>query len=278
MGLAVEIRRYTDPDAFWAVAEPVVDAEPVPHSVLASVVDSVRRDPDAYPSHAFYAVLRPGRPPFLAHHTPPYPFHLPVADVEVAPALADFVHAEGVRPVGANGAVDAVAAFVGRWCALTGQTRRVAMRLGLYDLPGAARLQRPVPGTHRTATPQDEPLVAAWMAAFHAELGLPDTGPGSRLAIADGRVLLWCDPDPVAMAVASAPAGGVTRIGFVYTPIAQRGRGYASGATAAISELWRARGLRCMLHTDLANPTSNGIYAAIGYRRLGETVEVVFSG
>jgi predicted GNAT family acetyltransferase len=33
-----------------------------------------------------------------------------------------------------------------------------------------------------------------------------------------------------------------------------------------------------MLYTDLANPTSNGIYAAIGYRRLGETVELAFSG
>ncbi|MCB0913937.1 MAG: hypothetical protein KDB60_20210, partial [Propionibacteriaceae bacterium] len=80
----MEITSWTDPDAFWAVAEPVVSAEPVRHSVLASVVDSVRRDPGVYPSHAFYAVFRPGSEPFLAHHTPPYPFHLPQADAEAA--------------------------------------------------------------------------------------------------------------------------------------------------------------------------------------------------
>ena len=275
----MEIGSYTDPDAFWAIAAPVADAEPVLHSVLASVTDSVRRDPEAYPRRAFYAVLRAGLPPFLALHTPPYPFHLPVADREAASALADVVHSGSAEPVGVGGAVDSADAFADRWCALTGRTRRVAMRMGLYDLPGAARLQRPVPGTARQATLPDEPLVAEWLTAFRAELDLGEPGAaGSRLAVEDGRVLFWCDPEPVALALVSVPSGGVTRVGYVYTPPGKRGRGYASAVTATISELQRARGLHCMLYTDLANPTSNGIYAAIGYRRLGETVELAFSG
>ena len=273
----MEIRTFTDPDEFWAVAEPAVLAEPVRHSVLASVVDSVRRDPGVYPRHTFYAALRPGRLPFVAHHTPPFPFHLPQADAEAATTLADVVHAEGVRPGGAGGDEHSALAFAERWCTLTGQAPRIAMRLGQYDLPGPARLQWPVPGAARPAAARDEPLVADWMTAFHSELGLPGTGRGSRLAIADGRILLWSDPDPVAMAVASAPAGGVTRISFVYTPPEHRGYGYASAVTASISERQREQGLRCMLYTDLANPTSNGIYAAIGYRRLSETVDVEFS-
>ena len=32
----------------------------------------------------------------------------------------------------------------------------------------------------------------------------------------------------------------------------------------------------CMLFTDLANPTSNGIYQAIGYRAVGDVVEYQF--
>lgn len=275
----MEVRSYTDPDAFWAIAGPVADAEPVLHSVLASVTDSVRRDPEAYPSRAFYAVLRAGLPPFLALHTPPYPFHLPAGDPEAASALADFVHAGSAAPGGVGGALDSAVAFADRWCALTGRTQRVAMRLGLYDLPGAPRLQRPVPGTARQATLPDEPLVAEWLTAFRAELDLGEPGAaGSRLAVEDGRVLFWCDPEPVAMALVSVPSGGVARVGYVYTPPGHRGRGYASAVTARISEEQRARGLHCMLYTDLANPTSNGIYAAIGYRRLGETVELAFCG
>lgn len=274
----MEIRSWTDPDAFWAIAEPVVNAGPVLHSVLASVVDSVRRDPEAYPSHAFYAVLRPGRPPFLAHHTPAYPFHLPDADAEAAAALSGFVHADGVRPTGAGGALVSVAAFADSWCALTGRAQRVALRMGLYDLPGPAGAPWAVSGTARPASARDEPLVVEWLTAFRTELGLPGGASGARLALADGRVLLWCDPEPVAMAMASVPAGGVTRISYVYTPPGHRGHGYASAVTAAISERQRARGLTCMLYTDLANPTSNGIYTAIGYRRLGETADIEFVG
>ena len=87
---------------------------------------------------------------------------------------------------------------------------------------------------------------------------------------------LWCDPEPVAMAQASVASGGVARVSYVYTPAEHRGHGYGSAVTAALSEVLRARGLRCMLYTDLANPTSNGIYAAIGYRRIGKTVELTF--
>jgi predicted GNAT family acetyltransferase len=32
-----------------------------------------------------------------------------------------------------------------------------------------------------------------------------------------------------------------------------------------------------MLYTDLANPTSNGIYQAVGYRPLGDAVELRFA-
>lgn len=275
----MEIRRLTDPDEFWQIAEPVVLAEPVLHSVLASVADTVRRQPGAYVDHEFYAVLRPGRPPFLAHHTPPYPFHLPVSDAEAATALADAVHQHGGQPTAVGGQLGSVEAFAARWCELTARRSRVAMRMGVYELPVAPRVPWPVAGHERLATAMDGGLVDAWLQAFRRETGVgPITGGASRLAIEDGRVRLWCDPEPVAMATASVPAGGVTRITYVYTPPEHRGRGYASAVTAAISAAQRASGLRCVLYTDLANPTSNGIYAAIGYRRLGETVELAFSG
>jgi RimJ/RimL family protein N-acetyltransferase len=273
----MQIRRFTDPDEFWDIAESVVLAEPVLHSVLASVVDTVRRQPGAYVDHEFYAVLRPGRPPFLAHHTPPYPFHLPVPDTDAARALAEFVHQDGVQPAAVGGQLGSVNAFAARWCELTGRRSRVAMRMGLYDLPVEPRLPWPVPGYERLAEPSDDGLVDAWLQAFRRETGVgPVTGGASRLAIDDGRVRLWCDPEPVAMATASVPAGGVTRITYVYTPPEHRGRGYASAVTAAVSASQRALGLHCMLYTDLANPTSNGIYAALGYRQLGETVDIQF--
>jgi predicted GNAT family acetyltransferase len=52
----------------------------------------------------------------------------------------------------------------------------------------------------------------------------------------------------------------------VYTPPELRGRGYASAVVAALTKRELDAGARCCsLFTDLANPTSNHVYTALGY-------------
>jgi predicted GNAT family acetyltransferase len=71
------------------------------------------------------------------------------------------------------------------------------------------------------------------------------------------------------------PSG--VRIGPVYTPPDLRGRGYASALTAELSAELLAGGRDyCFLYTDLANPTSNRIYQAIGYEFVCESAEYAF--
>ena len=84
--------------------------------------------------------------------------------------------------------------------------------------------------------------------------------------------------DRPASLVSVAPAvAGVARIGPVYTPPERRRRGYAGMAVAEVSRRLLARGVHtCMLFTDLANPTSNKIYAEVGYRRFGDWEEYEF--
>ena len=53
-----------------------------------------------------------------------------------------------------------------------------------------------------------------------------------------------------------------------------RGRGYASSCVAAVSQRVLDSGKRfCFLYTDLANDTSNKIYAHIGYQPSTEFTE-----
>ena len=54
-----------------------------------------------------------------------------------------------------------------------------------------------------------------------------------------------------------------------------RGRGYASACVAEVSRQILAAGDRPCLFTDQANPTSNKIYEALGYRRVVDTANVV---
>jgi predicted GNAT family acetyltransferase len=67
-------------------------------------------------------------------------------------------------------------------------------------------------------------------------------------------------------------------VGPVYTPPELRGRGYATTLVAELSRWLLGRGNRfCFLYTDLANPTSNAIYARIGYRRVCDALEYRFA-
>jgi predicted GNAT family acetyltransferase len=71
------------------------------------------------------------------------------------------------------------------------------------------------------------------------------------------------------------PAG--CRIGAVFTPPERRRRGYASALVAAVSRRSLEEGRSwCSLYADLANPTSNSIYQAIGYQPLHDVVRAAF--
>jgi predicted GNAT family acetyltransferase len=81
-----------------------------------------------------------------------------------------------------------------------------------------------------------------------------------------GRARLWVDGAPACMAAVTRESRNGATISWVYTPIDRRGRGYATSLVAAYSqELLDAGKSFCTLDTDLANPTSNGIYRRIGY-------------
>jgi predicted GNAT family acetyltransferase len=63
----------------------------------------------------------------------------------------------------------------------------------------------------------------------------------------------------------------------VYTPPEHRGRGYASACVAALSAHVLATDAdTCILFTQLANPTSNAIYRAIGYEPVMEVTRYGF--
>jgi len=123
------------------------------------------------------------------------------------------------------------------------------------------------------------------MLDFYAE-ALPEpadeaetaTGIDLSLAGRGRRFYLWDDGQPVAMSGAGGQTPHGVRIGPVYTPPEHRRRGYASALVAAISQAQLDAGRTfCFLYTDLANPTSNHIYQAIGYESVTDALLVAFS-
>jgi predicted GNAT family acetyltransferase len=205
-------------------------------------------------------------------------------------ALAEAVAGEELP--GAVGAVPEAEEFAELWARHTGAHARVNMRQGVYALERVEPLPG-VPGSARVATADDRDLALRWWIAFGDEV-LHEGGPGRERAEAtlDHRlsgtsssgILLWEDEGgPLSLAGWGGPTPNGIRVGPVYTPPELRGRGYATALTAELSRrlldgrLFEGGRRFCFLYTDLANPTSNAIYERIGYRRVAESAEILFS-
>ncbi|HEX6059040.1 MAG TPA: GNAT family N-acetyltransferase [Gemmatimonadaceae bacterium] len=188
----------------------------------------------------------------------------------------------GRTPAAVHGRERHVAAFARCWTDRSGGTATVVMRQRLHALAEVRRVALPR-GALRPAGPDDLELLADWVVAFEREaLGDADV-PRLRAAaarrLAAGEPYLWVDELPRAMAATARPTRHTISINAVYTPPAERGRGYATGCVALLSERMLAAGRRaCVLFTDLANPTSNAIYARIGYQPVADFVLVELDG
>lgn len=269
----------TDPAAARARLAPLVDQEPEALSVVASVTESLVADPTRFDRPRWWVGAAPAGGVVAAFmHTPPHPLHIARATDEEARQLAALLAGTGDALPGVGGERGPAEAFAAEWTALTGATATVAMEQGRYDLPARPRLPFAVPGSFRLAMPADTGLVDEWHQQFIDAIdGSGRRGAPLAQPVTDGRVGLWQDAGrPVSMAYASVASGGVTRISGVWTPPGLRGHGYASAVVAALSSARMEAGEACMLYTDLANPTSNAIYAALGYRRVGDSIRITF--
>src|SRR5262249_4336099 len=94
------------------------------------------------------------------------------------------------------------------------------------------------PGCARDLSTHDAPLLLEWMKAFHREAVPHDPPPREdtvEKAAGSGRFLFWVvDDEPVSVAAISRRLQHTTAVAPVYTPPAQRGRGYGGSVTAAI--------------------------------------------
>lgn len=257
---------------------PLVAREPLWLSVIASNIEALIADPTRYDSHRWWVGRDTERAVVAAFmHTPPHPLHVGLATPEQARDLATVLASQGDALPGVGGVRASAEAFATEWTA-SGSAVRTVMELGVYDLPRRPTLPFAVPGRYRRATPSDVDLTDGWARDFHEAVATTGSPASTVRHIEAGRLGLWEDAsgEPVSMAYASAPAGGVTRVSGVWTPPEQRGHGYASAVVAALSDERMEDSEVCMLYTDLANPTSNGIYQALGYRRIGDSVTLAF--
>ena len=280
----MDLRIHTDWRAFRALADPFYGTDTLRHTVALTVMAR------------FFGMDRSAVPIMgtlhdndelvgVALRTPPWP--LIVSGIPTDPGvletfLPQWMAADPELP-GVSGPAESVKAAAAVWTRLTGGTTNLALTTRLFRL---GELNPPtVTGQARTATEDDFDLLVRWRGDFEIEaIGFqrsPDEGPASvrRMFENHDSMLLWEDGGkPVSSAIASAPIGGMSRVGPVYTPPEHREHGYGSAVTAAVSQQAMDAGARdVILFADLANPVSNSIYQKIGYQPVYDSTELEFT-
>ncbi|MEU1018650.1 GNAT family N-acetyltransferase [Streptomyces sp. NPDC005898] len=275
-----------DLGVFHGRAEEFLRSAPALHTALLSVTDTLRVSGlQAYgegaPLFGTYADDA-GRVQGAFLRTPPHRLMVSPVTVEAADALArQLAEVTGDLPgVGAD--QDTARAFAQAWAKHTGATATPGFRQRLYRLGTLTPPEPAPPGRARVAEERDRELLARWHREFGEAVGEPpamDSGAWVSARLAYGGVTLWETPDgtPAAMAGVTRRTAGQVRVAPVYTPATLRGRGYGGAATVAVTRAALDAGAdEVLLFTDLANPTSNGLYQRIGYRPVRDFAQYDF--
>jgi predicted GNAT family acetyltransferase len=270
-------------ETYAAAVTPLLNAEPERYTVIMGVLAAlVEHGPNVYgaepPVLGWWS--QNGAVSAAVLQTPPHPIQITSLPADAVGPLVEALapgHADSITQV--LGKESDATMFAQAWAPAAGRQVSVEMRQRLHRL-GELTPPDPMPyGSARVATSDDVPFAYAVDDAFSAETGQRPASPAlieSRLHT--GRLMLWeVDGQPVSAAGLSALIAGVARIGQVYTPPEHRNRGYGAAVTVATTRLAFDYGASSViLFTDLANPTSNALYARLGYRPVEDKVVLAF--
>jgi RimJ/RimL family protein N-acetyltransferase len=265
-----------DPEFVLRSAEEFLSSEPVLHNMILSILHArlASGDPGRY-WIAFHGEKAVG---VVLQSPLDFPATLTPMESRAVLAIVDAIAEAGVTLPGVNGDAATAASFAGQW----GERRKSAatplMGMRLYELLELGEVPR-TDGQLRQADPSDRGLMIEWTRAFQNEIGesANDTELRVDRGLAARQLWVWDqNGETTSMAVSREPVQGVVRLSGVYTPPEKRKHGYAAACVHALSKHLRAGGRRCVLYTDLANPTSNSIYRRIGYRAVAEALRYRF--
>jgi ribosomal protein S18 acetylase RimI-like enzyme len=265
-----------DPGFVLRSADEFLSSEPVLHNLTLSILHSrvAQGDPGRY-----WIVFHGEKAVGVVVQSPlHYPATLTPMESRAVQAMVDAIAEAGVTLPGVNGDASTAASFAGQWSERRKSAATPFQGTRLYELLQLEEVPR-TDGELRPAGLGDRNLMIQWTRAFQNEIGesANDTELRVDRGLAAGQLWIWDqNGEATSMAVSREPAQGVVRISGVYTPPEKRKHGYAAACVHALSKHLQVSGHRCILYTDLGNPTSNSIYRRIGYRAIAEALRYRF--
>ena len=174
--------------------------------------------------------------------------------------------------------------FAREYTVRKGLTFQATMSQRIYELTSVNRDVKQF-GIVRLLEEKDMYFFPYWIEAFNSasiygktDMAIPQGEELYRYRLAAKKIYVLEDNGiPVSMAGYTRELQTAIGVAFVYTPPYYRGKGYATSCVAQISQLALDKGYtKCVLYTDLANPTSNSIYQKMGYTAVCDSLMLKF--
>lgn len=246
------------------------------HGLMLGLLDAILNSPERFQQPYIAVVEEDDTVLAVALQTPPRKLLLSrVERLNAIALIAQDLHSIQAQVPGVMGTTAVAKAFVQKWQALTGESYREGTRERYFQLETVQPITH-VTGHLQQATLSERELLINWCRAFMEEVADEPVSPDDVVEryLREGSLYLWQDNTPVSIANFYGATPNGVRINLVYTPPEYRRKGYATACVAALSQALLERGYKyCFLSTDLANPTSNHIYQAIGYQPLGDEIQ-----
>lgn len=278
----MKINRFEDPNQFYERVKDYLLKQEALHNRLLALCNALIHNPERFDQKPYLATVEvDGDIVAVVMKTPPRNLMLSkIQDFVAIEAIAEDLHLTQESLPAINAPTIEAKAFAEAWHSLTGQSYQLKMSLRAFQLEQVQAIPQAT-GRLRIATESERELLIRWFEAFVLE-ALGSVEPGVERTVERhlqrGSAYIWEDETPVSMACHVSVTPNGAGISLVYTPPEHRRKGYASACVAALSQTLLKAGHRyCFLFTDLANPTSNHIYQAIGYKPVGDLSDYCYT-
>jgi predicted GNAT family acetyltransferase len=269
MAAPITCKQFDDSEAFLRHAGPLLRKHAIDNNVMLGIIRGLRSEPQD--SALMLGIERGERPCLAAVMTPPYRLLVSQGDATAVPSLVARVVEIGVPVSGVLGLVEMAQAFAGEWQRATGQSVTPGVEMTLYATRQAI-LPDGIPGRLRATTEADAQWVSEAYADFTEEIFASEEERRTSRDTAvkmlrRGLVFLWeLGGAPVSMACFRYVTDDGVRIAPVFTPPAERGKGYASACVGHLTRQLLHGGVAwCSLFADVADPMANRLYRRLGY-------------
>ena len=275
MSNEVEVRRARDAAEFLELTQNLRAADLIRTSLITSIASSVAHGKRTYEGYFWLVAYENGEVSGLAIRTLPYGYIFSPMNSNTCSALISKISAidpEAKEFSGPKSVIDLLETF-GKFKVIEEEGELIYENRNFTPAPAL--------GEVRFASVDDFELVFEWMQAFIEETQLRNFELEAvvRNALTAGRYeLLFVDGVPVSLGGNSGTYStgdiDIARVGPIYTPPAERKRGYASAITSVITARLIAEGALPTLYTQASNPTSNKIYQELGYTLIDENRKI----